>query len=137
MAFRETDDTGREIHCSVCFQYRDETGDVTFSVNQRIPELKKSIARHLESNWRKQALEKQERAMLRDVRRSRVGTTIARVALQTVREGCRYLQFEQKMLDLRLASLNIGSLNHSKEFIRMFVKKHANNRGQNKQRSLA
>ncbi len=41
MAFRETDDNGREIHCPVCFQYRDGTSDVAFSVNQRLSELKK------------------------------------------------------------------------------------------------
>jgi hypothetical protein len=81
MNFRETDDTGREIHCPVCFQYRDGIGDFTFNVNERLPELKKSIARHLESNRHKQALKEQEHALLRAVCRSRVGLTIARVAL--------------------------------------------------------
>jgi hypothetical protein len=36
MAFREMDDNGRKIHCPVCFQYRDGTGDVAFSVNLRL-----------------------------------------------------------------------------------------------------
>ena len=39
MAFRETDDTGQEIHCPGCFQYRDGTVDVSFRLNQRLPEL--------------------------------------------------------------------------------------------------
>jgi hypothetical protein len=56
------------------------------------------------------------------VRRIRVGLTIARTALQTLRERWSYLQFEQTLLDLHLAGLDIGSLNQSKEFIRMFVK---------------
>ncbi len=77
---------------------------------------------HLESSRHKQALEEQERAVLLAVRRSRVGLTIARTALQTLREGCIYLQFEKKLLHLHLAGLDIGSLNHSKEFIRLFVK---------------
>ena len=76
----------------------------------------------MESNQHKNALEEQERALLRVVRRNRVGLTIARIALHTMREGCSYLQFEQKLLDLHLASLDIGSSNRSMEFIRMFVK---------------
>ncbi len=64
MDFRETDDNGLEIHCPVCFQYRDETSDVAFNVNQRLSELKKTIARHLESSRHKQTLKKQERALL-------------------------------------------------------------------------
>jgi len=122
MTFRETDDTGREMHCPVCFQYRDGTSDITFSVKQRLPELKLSMVRHLESNRHKQELKEQERALLWVVRRNRVGLTIARTALQTLRAGCSYLQFKQKLLDLHLSGLDIGSLNHSKEFIRMFVK---------------
>jgi hypothetical protein len=76
----------------------------------------------LECRRHKQEFEEQERALLLVFRRSRVGLTIATIALQTLREGCSYLQFEKKLLDLHLASLDIGSLNHSKEFIRLFVK---------------
>ncbi len=36
MAFRDTEDNGREIHCPVCFLYRDGTGDVALSVNRRV-----------------------------------------------------------------------------------------------------
>ena len=61
--------------------------------------------------------------MLQVVRRNRVGLTISRTALHTLREGCSYLQFEKKLLDLHLAGLDIGSLNHLKEFIRLLVKK--------------
>ncbi len=121
-AFRETDDNGREVHGPVCFQYRDGTGDVAFSVNQRLAELKNAIAWHSESNRHKQAFEELERALLLDVRRSRVGLTIARAALKTLREGCNYSLFEKMLLDLHLAGFDIRSLNHSKDFIRLFVK---------------
>ena len=122
MAYRDTDDTARDILCPVCCEYRDGAGDLIFSADQRLSDLKKAIGRHLECSRHKQALEEQERALLLAVRRSRVGLTIARTALQTLREGCSYLQFEKKLLDLHLAGLDIGSLNHSKEFIRLFVK---------------
>jgi hypothetical protein len=47
--------------------------------------------------------------------------TIARSALQTLREGNNYLQFKNKLLSLHLAGNDIGSMNHSSRFIRGFV----------------
>ena len=46
---------------------------------------------------------------------------IARIVLQILREGSSYVQFELKLRDLHLASLDIGSMNHSRAFIRKFV----------------
>jgi hypothetical protein len=57
----------------------------------------------------------------RKARRTRVGLTAAREAFQTLREGCSYLQFEEKLFTLHLAGLDIGSMNHSVRFIRGFV----------------
>ena len=137
MAFRKTGDNGREINCPVCFQYRDGTVDVAFSVNQRLSKHKKSIARHLESSRHKIALEEQERALLLVVRRSRVGLTIAIAALMPLREGCNYLQFEKKVD--RPSSCRFGyRVFQSLERIHPLVReKHADNRGQKNQRSLA
>ena len=53
----------------------------------------------------------------RQDRRARVGLTLGRTVLQTLREGCNYLQFEEKLLALHLASLDIGSINHSVKFL--------------------
>jgi hypothetical protein len=39
-----------------------------------------------------------------------------------MREGNSYLQFEEKLHSLHLARVDRGSLNHSREFIRAFVK---------------
>ncbi len=47
--------------------------------------------------------------------------TIVRISLQTLRKGCRYLQFEEELLALHLAGLDIGSMNHSVKFIERFV----------------
>ena len=38
----------------------------------------------------------------RHARRTRVALTAGRTALQTLREGCKYLQFEEKLLSLHL-----------------------------------
>jgi len=54
-------------------------------------------------------------------RRTHVSLTVGRAALQTLREGCTYLQFEEKLLNLHLAGLDIGSMNHSVRFIKSFV----------------
>jgi hypothetical protein len=50
-----------------------------------------------------------------------VGLTVDRIVLQALREGCNYLQFEEKLLALHLAGLDIGSINHSVKFIEGFV----------------
>ena len=57
----------------------------------------------------------------RKARRARVGLTVAREGFQKLREGCSYLQFEEKLLTLHLAGLDIGSMNHSVRFVRGFV----------------
>ena len=59
--------------------------------------------------------------MEREARRTRVGLTVGRTALQTLREGCSYLQFEEKLLSLHLSGLDIGSMNHFVKFIEGFV----------------
>jgi hypothetical protein len=50
---------------------------------------------------------------------------ITRTTLQTLREGASYVQFEHKMQSLYLAGVDIGSMNHSKEFIRGFMESMA------------
>ena len=57
----------------------------------------------------------------RIARQTRVGLSVVRAALQTLREGCSYLQFEEKLLSLHLSGLDIGSMNHSVQFIEGFV----------------
>ena len=42
--------------------------------------------------------------------------------MQTLREGSSYIQFEMKLRDMHLAGLDIRTINHSQEFMRMFVK---------------
>ena len=41
--------------------------------------------------------------------------------MYALREGCNYLQIEEKLLSLYLAGLDIGSMNHSVKFIEGFV----------------
>jgi hypothetical protein len=54
-------------------------------------------------------------------RRTRVGLSAGRATLHTIREGCSYLQFEEKLLNLHLSGLEIDSMNHSVRFIKGFV----------------
>ena len=57
----------------------------------------------------------------RKARRTRVVLSVGRATFQTIREGCSYLQFEKKLLNLHLSGLEIGSMNHSVRFIKVFV----------------
>ena len=82
---------------------------------------KKSIWRHLHTARHKQALHVQNIELELKARRTRVGLSVGRAALQTIREGCSYLQFEEKLPNLHLSGLEIGSMNHSVRFIKGFV----------------
>ena len=57
----------------------------------------------------------------RQARETRVSLSVGRVALQTLREGCMYLQLEEKLLNLHLSSSDIGSMSHSVKFIEGFL----------------
>ena len=63
----------------------------------------------------------EQRDVTRGERRRRVGLNIARTTLQTLHDGASYVQFEHKLQSRYLACVDIGSMNHSREFIRGFV----------------
>jgi hypothetical protein len=69
----------------------------------------------------KQALEEEQREAKREAWRHRVRINIARTSLQTLREGASYVQIEHKLHILHLDGVDIGSMNHSREFILGFV----------------
>jgi hypothetical protein len=121
LAFRDTDDGAREVYCPVCESFKESDGNQVIKLFPRIGESRKAIGRHLESQAHKKAVEEEQREEKRKERRRRVGLTVARTALQTLREGSSYVQFESKLLSHHLAGTDIGSLNHSREFIRAFV----------------
>ncbi len=78
---------------------------------------------NIETNAHPKALAEKEKKKKKERarRRSRVGLTIARTNLQTVREGGSYLKFEAWLQSLQQAGLDIGSLNHSRKSIKTFV----------------
>ena len=123
LSYREIDGgQSREIFCPVCNEYgRGITTEAVFQSEQRLKILRASIRRHLATDAHKKALTEKEKERTRSIRRSRVGLSIARTTLQLVREGGSYLQFEERLHSLHLAGLDIGSLNHSRQFIRAFV----------------
>ena len=123
LSYRELDGGhSREIYCPVCHDYgRGVATTTTFYNPQRLKNLRTCISRHFATDVHRKALTEKEKERTRNLRRSRVGITIARTALQTVREGSSYMQFEEKLHNLHLAGLDIGSLNHSRQFIRAFV----------------
>ncbi len=123
LSYREIDGgQRREIFCPVCNEYgRGITTDAVFRSEQRLKILRASIRRHLATDAHKKALTEKEKERTRILRRNRVGLSIARTALHLVREGGSYLQFEGRRNSLHLAGLDIGSLNHSRQFIRAFV----------------
>ena len=72
------------------------------------------------------ALDMEHAEQQRLKRRKSIGLTLARTVLQTIMEGGSYVQFESKLLHLHLAGLDIGSLNHSREFCRGVVESMSN-----------
>ncbi len=108
LAYRETDESGREIYCPICLTYCGGKGDVGIACNKKLHVTKKCVARHLDTTMHMKALQMQAMEVDRQARRNRVGLIVGRAALQTLREGSSYLQFEEKLLNLHLAGLDIG-----------------------------
>jgi hypothetical protein len=92
-----------------------------FRPDQRLCDIREVIGKHLQSRQHLDAFEEREKELRRNVRRTWIGLNIARDVLQTLREGSSYVQFEMKLRDMHLAGLDIGFMNHSREFIRKFV----------------
>ncbi len=114
LAYREIDGGhDRELFCSVCHKFgRGVAANAVLCNNRKLKYLKKAIARHLVTDAHSKALTEKERERTRQLRRNRVGLTIARTTLQTVREGTIYLQLASKMQSFHLAGVDIGSFNN-------------------------
>ncbi len=121
LAYRDCDDNGREIYCLVCQLYGGKEVNVPITTYPKLHVTKKAIGRHMITTRHKQALQMQEMEVERIARRTRVGLTVGRATLQTLREGCSYLQIEEKLLTMHLAGLEICSMNHFVRFIKGFV----------------
>ncbi len=82
LAYREIDGLDREIICPACRDYgRGNVVDTFFYINQRLKNLRKGIQRHFASDAHKKAMTEQDKERTRQLRRSRVGLTIARTTL--------------------------------------------------------
>ncbi len=121
LAYRDTDDNGREIYYPVCSKYRRGEGHEVIKVYANLCASRKAIERHVATQRITQAFEEEQRESVREVRPRRVGLNIARTVFQTLREGASYVQFEHKRQSLHLVGVDIGSMNHSREFVRCFV----------------
>ena len=91
LAYRETDESGREIYCPICLTYYGGKGDVGIASNMKLHVTKKCVARHLGTAMHMKALQMQAMEVDRQARRNRVGLTVGRTTLQTLREGSSYL----------------------------------------------
>ena len=91
LAYRETDETGREIYCPVCLTYCGSKGDVGIASYRKLNVTKACIERHLSTFRHKQALQMHVLEVESLARRTRVGLTIGKTVWQTLREGCSYL----------------------------------------------
>ena len=83
MAYREiSGGGGREICCPVCSEYgRGVAADSVFYNNQRLNKLRFYIRRHLATDAHRKALAEKEKERTRNLRRIRVGMSIARTTL--------------------------------------------------------
>jgi hypothetical protein len=107
---------GREVHCPICLQYRVGYNrvSVTVTVFHKLCYTKRAIGRHLNTHVHKATLDEKPGEEKRQARRVQIGLTIAKIALQILREGSTYVQFEKKLLTLHLLGQDIGSMNHSR-----------------------
>ena len=121
LAFKSTDGEGREVYCPVCLKCRAGDDHELVDAYGRLHITSKHIGRRLATQRHMQSLAEEQREVTRGERRRRVGLNIARIALQTLHEGASYVQFEHKLQGLHLVGVDIGSMNHSREFIRGFV----------------
>jgi hypothetical protein len=82
-AYREIDGgRDREIVCPVCHEYgRGVAANALFCSNQRLKYLKEAIVKYMATDAHSKALTEKERERMRQLRRSRVGLTIARTVL--------------------------------------------------------
>jgi hypothetical protein len=121
LAYRDTDNNDREVYFPVCLNCRRVESHEVIKVYANMCSSRKAIGGHVVSQRHKHALDEEQRESKREVRRRRIGLNIARTALQTLREGASYVQFEHKLQSLHLAGVDIDSISHSREFIRGFV----------------
>jgi hypothetical protein len=110
LAYRETCDNGHEIYCPVCQRYCGSKGYVGIHNSWKLFVTNQSIGRHLGTTRHKQSLDLHAMEMERQARRTRVGLAVG-----------SYLKFEEKLLNLHFAGLDVGSMNHSVKFIERFV----------------
>ena len=117
-------DENLQLVCLVCEGHSAHpVNKWTFKGTQRFANLKHSVKSHFTGidNAHSQALRNRERERRRLRDQKKIGMNVARAALQTVREAGSYSQFPNKLLDLHLSGVLIGSKNHSREFIRNFI----------------
>jgi hypothetical protein len=105
----------------MCLTYCGSKGDVDITSHRKLHVINKYVGRHLGTTRHKQVLELEVVGVERQARRTRVGLTVGKATLHTLREDCNYLQFEEKLLNLHLDGLDIASINNSVKFIEGFV----------------
>jgi hypothetical protein len=81
LAYRETDETGREIYYPVWLTYRGSKGDFGIASYRKLNGTKAYIERHLGNFQHKQALQMQVLEVENKARRTRVGLTIGGTTL--------------------------------------------------------
>jgi hypothetical protein len=59
LAYRETEESGREIYCPICLTYCGGKGDVGIASHRKLHVTKKCVARHLGTAMHKKALRMQ------------------------------------------------------------------------------
>ncbi len=87
MAYRDTDKGGRKVYCPVCLKHRGSDGHAVITMYRKLGITRKSIGRDLVTKGHIRALDEEQKEATQKERRRQVGMRIARIALQTLREG--------------------------------------------------
>jgi hypothetical protein len=123
LTYESNEEGERVISRPLCVEFGDFVlGKVgTIKLGRRACDMRKAIMKLLQGRTHADALEARQKELRQNVRRTRIGLNTVRTGLQTLREVSSFVQFEMKLRDLYLVGLDIGSMNHSREFMRKFV----------------
>ena len=115
---------GAQLACVPCVRNGNHTlkaAGLFQCLDRPLPIVRQVLARHFDSAGHKRcvAIVAQEEAQRK--LQHKTAEAIGRAAYNVFKEGCSYYSFERNLLLLDLSGVNIGTLNHSREFISSFL----------------
>eukprot|EP00918_Siedleckia_nematoides_P099239 GHVU01217138.1.p1 GENE.GHVU01217138.1~~GHVU01217138.1.p1 ORF type:complete len:387 (+),score=30.29 GHVU01217138.1:627-1787(+) len=112
----------KQLRCRPCAQYggnhyiANSHVEGVFKMDQPLPALKRSVARHLLEAGHQRAVKQAKQVQASAQRRFAQGLTNGRAVYHTLKEGNSYTSYERLLNLLSLCGVDVGTLNHSRRF---------------------